>query len=474
MADVEEKDTVIIGAGPGGYVAAIRAAELGQKVTVIEKDDSLGGVCLNVGCVPSKALIQAGHRFQNAQHAETYGITTGDASLDFDKLQEWKDTKVVQRMTNGVKMLFKKHKVEVIRGEAFLDNNNQLRVMDPGPRQFMDNGGGQTIQFKNLIIATGSRPIEINGFKFGGRVIDSTGLLNIKELPKELVIVGGGYIGTELAGAFADLGTHVTILEGTSQIIPNFEKTMVSVVVKHLKKKGIDIVTNAMAKSAKDNGDNVEVTYEVDGKSTTIKADYVMVSVGRKPNTDTFGLEMTDVKLTDRGLVEVDEQGRTSVSNIYAVGDITAGPALAHKAFFEGKTAAGAISGKNTANDYIGVPAVCFTDPEMASVGLTETEAKNQKLDVKVAKFPFAGNARAVSLDSTDGFVKLISDKKTGTVLGGQIIGPSASDLISEISLAVNCQLNEEDIALTIHPHPTLGEPVQEAADILIGYPTNV
>ena len=474
MADVEEKDTVIIGAGPGGYVAAIRAAELGQKVTVIEKDDSLGGVCLNVGCVPSKALIQAGHRFQNAQHAETYGITTGDASLDFDKLQEWKDTKVVQRMTNGVKMLFKKHKIEVIRGEAFLDNNNQLRVMDPGPRQFMSNGVGQTIHFKNLIIATGSRPIEINGFKFGGRVIDSTGLLNIKELPKELVIVGGGYIGTEFAGAFADLGTHVTILEGTSQIIPNFEKTMVSVVVKHLKKKGIDIVTNAMAKSAKDNGDNVEVTYEVDGKSNTIKADYVMVSVGRKPNTDTFGLEMTDVKLTDRGLVEVDEQGRTSVSNIYAVGDITAGPALAHKAFFEGKTAAGAISGKNTANDYIGVPAVCFTDPEMASVGLTETEAKNQKLDVKVAKFPFAGNARAVSLDSTDGFVKLISDKKTGTVLGGQIIGPSASDLISEISLAVNCQLNEEDIALTIHPHPTLGEPVQEAADILIGYPTNV
>ncbi|NUG38555.1 dihydrolipoyl dehydrogenase [Lactobacillus mellis] len=474
MADVEEKDTVIIGAGPGGYVAAIRAAELGQKVTVIEKDDSLGGVCLNVGCVPSKALIQAGHRFQNAQHAETYGITTGDASLDFDKLQEWKDTKVVQRMTNGVKMLFKKHKIEVIRGEAFLDNNNQLRVMDPGPRQFMSNGVGQIIHFKNLIIATGSRPIEINGFKFGGRVIDSTGLLNIKELPKELVIVGGGYIGTELAGAFADLGTHVTILEGTSQIIPNFEKTMVSVVVKHLKKKGIDIVTNAMAKSAKDNGDNVEVTYEVDGKSNTIKADYVMVSVGRKPNTDTFGLEMTDVKLTDRGLVEVDEQGRTSVSNIYAVGDITAGPALAHKAFFEGKTAAGAISGKNTANDYIGVPAVCFTDPEMASVGLTETEAKNQKLDVKVAKFPFAGNARAVSLDSTDGFVKLISDKKTGTVLGGQIIGPSASDLISEISLAVNCQLNEEDIALTIHPHPTLGEPVQEAADILIGYPTNV
>ncbi|MBA1434328.1 dihydrolipoyl dehydrogenase [Bombilactobacillus bombi] len=474
MAEVEEKDTVIIGAGPGGYVAAIRAAELGQKVTVIEKDKNVGGVCLNVGCVPSKALIQAGHRLRHAEHSELYGISTGNISLDFDKLQEWKDTSVIQRMTNGVKMLLKKHKVEVIYGEAFLDNNNQLRVMDPGPRQFMDNGGGHTIKFNNLILATGSRPIEIKGFKFGGRIIDSTGLLNIKELPKDLVIVGGGYIGTELAGAFADLGSHVTILEGSSQIIPNFERSMVSIVEKHLKQKNITIVTNAMAKNAQDNGDSVDVTYEVDGKSYSIKSDYVMVSVGRKPNTDNFGLEMTDVKLTDRGLVETDEQGRTSVKNIFAVGDITAGPALAHKAFFQAKTAAGAIAGKKTANDYLGVPSVCFNDPEMASVGITETEAKEQKLDIKVGKFPFAGNARAVSVDSTDGFVKLISDKKTGTILGGQVVGPNASDLISELSLAVNCQLNEEDIALTIHPHPTLGEPIQEAADILIGYPTHI
>ncbi|ALB28736.1 MULTISPECIES: dihydrolipoyl dehydrogenase [Companilactobacillus] len=472
--NVIEKDTVIIGSGPGGYVAAIRASELGQDVTVIEKSDTVGGVCLNVGCVPSKALITAGHRLQQAKDSSTYGITTSDATIDFTKTQAWKDEKVVARMTNGVQMLLKKHHVELINGEAYLDSDTQLRIMPSGPRQFMDNGGGQTIKFKNLILATGSRPIEIRGFKFDDRVIDSTGGLNLKEVPKEFIIIGGGYVGTELAGAYADLGAHVTILEGSPSIIPNFEKDMVSIVKKNLEKKGVTIITNAMAKKSENKGDSVDVTYEVDGQPTTLSADYCMVTVGRRPNTDNFGLEMTNVKTTDRGLVEVDEQGKTSVDHIYAIGDITPGPALAHKAFFEAKTVAGAISGKHTANDYIGVPAVCFTDPELASVGLTEKDAKDKNIEVKVAKFPFAGNARAVSLDAAEGFVKLVADKETGTLLGGQIVGPGASDLISELSVAVNCQLNAEDIALTIHPHPTLGEPIQEAADILIGYPTHI
>lgn len=472
--NVIEKDTVIIGSGPGGYVAAIRASELGQDVTVIEKSDTVGGVCLNVGCVPSKALITAGHRLQQAKDSSTYGITTSDVTIDFTKTQAWKDEKVVARMTGGVQMLLKKHHVELINGEAYLDSDTQLRVMPSGPRQFMDNGGGQTIKFKNLILATGSRPIEIRGFKFDDRVIDSTGGLNLKEVPKEFIIIGGGYVGTELAGAYADLGSHVTILEGSPSIIPNFEKDMVSIVKKNLEKKGVTIITNAMAKKSENKGDSVDVTYEVDGKPTTLSADYCMVTVGRRPNTDNFGLEMTNVKTTDRGLVEVDEQGKTSVDHIYAIGDITPGPALAHKAFFEAKTVAGAISGKNTANDYIGVPAVCFTDPELASVGLTEQDAKDKNIEVKVAKFPFAGNARAVSLDAAEGFVKLVAQKDTGTLLGGQIVGPGASDLISELSVAVNCQLNAEDIALTIHPHPTLGEPIQEAADILIGYPTHI
>ena len=473
MADVENRETVIIGGGPGGYVAAIRAAELGQQVTLIEKE-YIGGVCLNVGCVPSKALIQAGHRMRHAENSEVYGIKTGNVSLDFTKTQEWKDKKIIDRMTNGVRGLLKKHKVEVIEGEAVLDSNTQLRVMPTGPKQFMTATEGRTIKFKNLILATGSNPIEIKGFKFGGRVLSSTGLLNIKEIPEKLVIVGGGYIGTELAGAFTDLGSKVTILEGTDKIIPNFERDMVNIVEKHLKAKGVQIVTSAMAKNAADNGDSVDVTYEVDGKPTTMNASYVMVAVGRRPNTSDFGLDMTDVELTDRGLVKTDEQGRTSVPNIFAIGDITAGPALAHKAFAQGKVAAGAISGKNTANDYIGIPSVCFNDPEMASVGLTEDEAKEQGKAIKVAKFPFAANARAVSVDSVDGFVKLIADKNTGTVLGGQVVGPNASDLISELSVVVNCQLNQEDVALTIHPHPTLGEPIQEAADMLTGFPTHI
>lgn len=472
--NVIEKDTVIIGSGPGGYVAAIRAAEYGQEVAVIEKSDTVGGVCLNVGCVPSKALIAAGNRLKQDRDSSIYGITTTGAEIDFAKTQTWKKEQVVDRMTNGVKMLLKKHKVELINGEAYLDSNTQLRVMPSGPRQFMDNGGGQTIKFKNLILATGSRPVEIRGFKFGKRVIDSTGGLNLPEIPKEFVVIGGGYVGSELAGAYADLGAHVTILEGTGQIIPNFEKDMVSIVKKNLESKGVTIITNAMAKKADETDNDVTVTYEVDGKENTVKADYCMVTVGRRPNTDNFGLEMTDVKTNDRGLIEVDEQGRTSVPNIYAVGDIVPGPALAHKAFFEAKVAAGAISGKNTANDFIGVPAVCFTDPELASVGLTKEEAKDKGIETNVAKFPFAGNARAVSLDEAEGFVRLVADKKTGTLIGGQIVGPGASELVSELSLAINCQLNAEDVALTIHPHPTLGEPVQEAADILIGYPTHI
>ncbi|GAX01877.1 dihydrolipoyl dehydrogenase [Secundilactobacillus silagei] len=474
MADAKKLDTVIIGGGPGGYVAAIRAAELGQSVTVIEKD-KVGGVCLNVGCVPSKALINAGHRFQDAKDASTFGITTQAPSIDFTKTQEWKQKKVVDRMTSGVKMLLKKHKVDIIEGEAVLDSNTKLRVVSTGPKQFMSADDGLTIEFKNLIIATGSRPVEIPGFKFEGRVVDSTGGLGLPEIPKEFVVIGGGYVGTELATAYANLGAHVTILEGTPSILPNFDKDMVKVVLKQLKKKGVDVITSAMAKKATQDDKSVTVTYAVDGKESTVKADYCMVTVGRKPNTDNVGLEMTDVKVGDHGLVDVDQQGRTSVPNIYAIGDIVAGPALAHKAFFEGKTAAGAISGKNTANDFVGVPAVCFADPELATVGLTPTEAKEKGTEISTAKFPFAGNARAVSLDQPDGFVRLVTTKDDDHILlGAQVVGPGASDLIAELSLALNSGMNAEDIALTIHPHPTLSEPIQEAADVAIGYPTHI
>lgn len=457
-------DTVVIGSGPGGYVAAIRAAEMGQKVTVIEST-FIGGVCLNVGCIPSKALINAGHRYQDALEASTFGINAKGADLDFTKTQEWKQNKVVHTLTSGVSMLFKKHKIDTIMGTAFLKDDHSLRVMQ--------KDSAQTYTFKNLIIATGSRPIEIKGFKFGKRILDSTGGLNLPEVPKEFVVIGGGYIGSELASAYANLGAHVTILEGTSSILPNFEKDMVQLVLNSFKKRGVTVITNAMAKEAEDTGKGVKVTYTADGKEQTIAADYVMVTVGRRPNTDDLGLDIVGVETTDRGLIKVDAQGRTSKPNIYAIGDIVPGAALAHKASYEGKVAAEAISGKASAVDYKAMPAVCFTDPELATTGMTVAEAKDKGIKAKASKFPFAANGRALSLAQTEGFVRLVTNEN-GTVIGGQVAGAGASDLISELTVAVEGGLNVEDLALTIHPHPTLSEVIMDDAEVALGLPINI
>lgn len=457
-------DTVVIGSGPGGYVAAIRAAEMGQKVTVIEST-FIGGVCLNVGCIPSKALINAGHRYQDALEASTFGINAKGADLDFTKTQEWKQNKVVHTLTSGVSMLFKKHKIDTIMGTAFLKDDHSLRVMQ--------KDSAQTYTFKNLIIATGSRPIEIKGFKFGKRILDSTGGLNLPEVPKEFVVIGGGYIGSELASAYANLGAHVTILEGTSSILPNFEKDMVQLVLNSFKKRGVTVITNAMAKEAEDTGKGVKVTYTADGKEQTIAADYVMVTVGRRPNTDDLGLDIVGVETTDRGLIKVDAQGRTNKPNIYAIGDIVPGAALAHKASYEGKVAAEAISGKASAVDYKAMPAVCFTDPELATTGMTVAEAKDKGIKAKASKFPFAANGRALSLAQTEGFVRLVTNEN-GTVIGGQVAGAGASDLISELTVAVEGGLNVEDLALTIHPHPTLSEVIMDDAEVALGLPINI
>lgn len=457
-------DTVVIGSGPGGYVAAIRAAEMGQKVTVIEST-FIGGVCLNVGCIPSKALINAGHRYQDALEASTFGINAKGADLDFTKTQEWKQNKVVHTLTSGVSMLFKKHKIDTIMGTAFLKDDHSLRVMQ--------KDSAQTYTFKNLIIATGSRPIEIKGFKFGKRILDSTGALNLPEVPKEFVVIGGGYIGSELASAYANLGAHVTILEGTSSILPNFEKDMVQLVLNSFKKRGVTVITNAMAKEAEDTGKGVKVTYTADGKEQTIAADYVMVTVGRRPNTDDLGLDIVGVETTDRGLIKVDAQGRTNKPNIYAIGDIVPGAALAHKASYEGKVAAEAISGKASAVDYKAMPAVCFTDPELATTGMTVAEAKDKGIKAKASKFPFAANGRALSLAQTEGFVRLVTNEN-GTVIGGQVAGAGASDLISELTVAVEGGLNVEDLALTIHPHPTLSEVIMDDAEVALGLPINI
>lgn len=460
-----ELDTVVIGAGPGGYVAAIRAAQMGQKVAIVEKE-YIGGVCLNVGCIPSKALISAGHRYQDALDSTLFGVTTENVTLDFAKTQEWKQNEVVAKLTNGVEMLLKKNKVEIIRGEAYFNDANTMRVMT--------ETSAQTYTFNNAIVATGSRPIEIKGFKFGERVLDSTGALNLQEVPESMVIVGGGYIGSELAGAYANLGTKVTILEGLPSILNGFDKDMVKLVEKNFKNQGVEIITDAMAKEAVVNENGVTVKYEAKGKEESLDVDYVLVTVGRRPNTDELGLESAGVKMTERGLVEVDEQGRTSVPNIYAIGDIVPGPALAHKASYEAKIAAEAISGEKVAVDYRAMPAVAFTNPEIASVGLTESEAKEQGLKVKATKFPLGGNGRALSLNATDGFVRLVTTKEDNVIVGAQVAGINASDIIAELGLAVESGMNAEDIALTIHGHPSLGESVMDAAEAALGMPIHM
>ena len=459
-----EIDTLVVGAGPGGYVAAIRAAQTGQKVTVVERG-ALGGVCLNVGCIPSKALISVGHRFEQAKHSDDMGVVAADVKLDWAKAQDFKNG-VVKKLVGGVEGLLKGNKVDIVKGEAYFVDANTVRVIDG------DNA--QTYTFKNAILATGSRPVEIPTFKFTERVINSTGALSLPEVPEKLVVIGGGYIGTELGSAYANLGSQVTIIEGGKDILAGFEKQMTQIVKKGLKKKGVEVVVGASAKGVEENENGVVVTYEVGGEEKTVEANYVLVTVGRRPNTDEMGLEEIGIKFAERGLLEVDKQCRTNIPNIYAIGDIVSGPQLAHKASYEGKVAAEAIAGEPSIVDYLAIPAVCFTDPELATVGYSEEQAKAEGIEVKAAKFPFAANGRALALNATEGFVKLVARKEDGLLIGAQIVGAGASDMIAEMGLAIEAGMTAEDIALTIHAHPTLGEITMEAAEVLLGNPIHI
>lgn len=455
-------DLLIVGAGPGGYVAAIRAAQLGQKVIIADKA-KFGGVCLNVGCIPSKALINSAHHYESMQHAADYGLSADNISVDFGKVQDYK-TSVVNKMTGGVEMLLKANKVEMFSGEVMFINQNEARLFNDmeAPRY----------RFKNCIIATGSRPIELKPFPFGGRILSSTEALSLPELPKSLIVIGGGYIGVELGQMYSKFGTKVTILEGLDTILAGFDKDMSQLVVKKLKKSNVDIVTGAMAKGSEQTDKDVTVTYEVGGEQKSVTADYLLVSVGRRPNTDgELGLDLIDVKVGERGLIEVDDQCRTSVPNIFAIGDIVPGAALAHKASYEAKVAAEVIAGLPSRIDYKCIPAVAFTDPECASVGYTEKEAKEKGHNAKSSKFPFGGNGRAVTLNGADGFLKLVHDVDTGLVLGAHIAGVESSNMIAELGLAIEMGATIEDIALTIHAHPTLGEITMDAAELAMGHP---
>lgn len=451
-----QTDVVVLGAGPAGYVCAIRAADQGKKVVCVEMDN-LGGTCLNWGCIPSKALISAGHFVESTKHAADMGFTVAAPTLDLSKLIAWKDG-IVKKLTGGVGMLFKTRKIEWVKGKGTIKNASTVEVETAD--------GKVTINCTDLVIATGSEPAPIPGFEFGENVWSSTEALSPQTLPKRLFVIGGGVIGMELGMFYAQVGCEVTVVEFMDQILPGTDPEMVKVVARKAKKAGIKIHTKSGAKSWKKTANGVSVTADVQGKEQEFEADVILLTVGRRPMTSDIGLETVGVKTDKRGFIEVDAQCQTRTPHVYAIGDITHGPMLAHKGSAQGLVAAGAITRQpGVAWDHKVVPAVIFTDPEIAWVGMTEAECKEKGLDYKVGRFNFGANGRAMSMHATDGMVKVIADAKDDTVLGVHMVGPSVTDLISEASLAIEGGLSIEDITLTIHPHPTLSEVFMEACE---------
>lgn len=462
-------DIVVIGSGPGGYVAAIRASQLGFKTAIIERE-ALGGVCLNVGCIPSKAMINATHLLHKAQHDfKTMGLNIkGGIDVDMPTLVKWKQS-VCDKMSGGVKQLLKGNTVTIVSGNAEFKNSKEISVKTAE--------GTDTITAKHFIVATGSRPIEIPGFPFDEKdICSSTGALAFNAIPKRVVVIGGGYIGLEISSYLRKLGTEITIIEAQTSLLAGVvDPECAQVVTRKADKAGIKVIYGAKAKGQKKTKDGYEVTAEVNGKEEVFKADKIIVTVGRRPNGDQSNLKAAGITVDERGFVKVDAQRRTNVSNIFAIGDICGQPMLAHKASHEGVMVPEIISGINRVYDAKTVPAVVFTDPEIASAGMTEAEAKAKGYnDLLIAKFPFGANGKAVAMMETDGFVKMIADKKTHVVLGVHIVGPEASNLISEAVLAIEMGARVEDIALSIHPHPTLGETMMEAAEATLGHAIHI
>ena len=451
-------DLVVIGAGPGGYVAAVRAAQLGAKVACVEKQ-YLGGTCLNVGCIPSKALLDSSERFHTARHVlSKHGITAQGVTLDLATMMKRKD-EVVKANTNGVAYLFKKHKIEHVIGTG--------RVTAPGTVQVSANGQNRTLGAKNILIATGSAPVQLPGLPFDGKnVVSSTEALALAAVPKKMVIVGGGYIGVEMGSVWARLGTEVVVLEFLDRALPGMDREMAGLLQRLLEKLGLKFRFNTVAESARAEGGRVKVAWSGDGgkERGVEECDKVMVSVGRRPVTEGLGLPELRVEVDKKGFVKVDEQFRTAVPGVWAIGDVIGGVMLAHKAEEEGIAAAEIMAGRHGHVDYHTIPAVVYTHPELAQVGYTEDDAKAAGHEVKVGKFPFSANGRARAMGETDGQVKVVADAKTDRVLGVHILGAHASDMIHEAVAAMTFHASAEDIARSNHAHPTLCEAIKEAA----------
>jgi dihydrolipoamide dehydrogenase len=455
---------VVVGGGPGGYVAAFDAADKGMEVTLIDKNKNPGGVCLHVGCIPSKALLHVSKLLREAKEAEHWGVTFGEPKIDLDKLREYKN-KVVDKLTGGTGQLSKMRKINYIQGTASFLNSNTLHV---------DKADGSTeeVSFENAIIATGSIPTQIPGLPYeSGKVWNSTSALELESIPEKLLVIGGGYIGLELGSVYASLGSEVSVVEMMPGLLPGADRDMVRVLQKSLDSSMKEIMLETKVTKVEESGDGLKVTFEDNnGESRTEEYDRVLVSVGRRPITEGLGLENTKVQTTDRGFINIDDKCQTNDPRIYAIGDIVGGAMLAHKASAEGKVAVDAILGKKVAFEPNAIPAVVFTDPELAWTGINETEAKEKGIKINVARLPWSASSRATTIDRNDGLTKIISDPETGRVLGMGVVGAGAGELIAEGTLAVEMAALAEDIAMTIHPHPTLSETVMEAGELIGGH----
>ena len=454
----EKFDAVIIGGGPGGYVCAIRLSQLGFKTACVETRDTLGGTCLNIGCIPSKSLLNLSENYHKAKSFEKIGIEIGDLKLNLEKMMENKD-KAVSNLTKGIEFLFKKNKVSYFKGTGSFKTKNQILVTDKNNNQTI-------IDTRYTIISTGSEPTSIPGVKFDEKIIiSSTGALQIPKVPKKMVIVGGGYIGLEMGSVWSRLGSKVQVIEFLDHITPGMDREISNEFMKILVKQGVSfkLKTKVEKITKLSHGASIEVSGP-DGKKDKIEADIVLISVGRKPYTRNLNLDKIGVELDKSGKVKVDKKFQTNIEGVYAVGDVIDGPMLAHKAEEEGIAVAELISGQSGHVNYDVIPSVIYTSPEVAAVGKTEEQLKNDKIIYKLGKFPFMANSRAKAINEPEGFVKILADVKTDRVLGVHIIGPHAGEMIAEMSVAMEFGASSEDIARTCHAHPTFSEAIKEAA----------
>jgi dihydrolipoamide dehydrogenase len=470
MSETSSPHIAVVGGGPGGYAAAFLAADLGMHVTLIDPEINPGGVCLYRGCIPSKALLHVAKLIEESQQAKNWGVEFAEPKIDLPRLRSWKES-VIKKLTGGLGQISKLRHVEYIQGQAAFENSTALRVGKA------DSTSG-TLTFDRIIIATGSRPAVIPALKLDSpRMMDSTGALNLEDVPGTLLVVGGGYIGLELGSVYAALGTRVTIVEMLSGLLPGADRDLVLPLHKRLEKMFETILLSTTVSSLKEDGAGIRAQFEGAGLKEDQRDrvfDRVLVSVGRKPNSEISGLEKTQVKVGPRGFIEVNKQLQTADPSIYAIGDVVGEPMLAHKASHEGRTAVEAIAGHKVAFEPHAIPAVVFTDPEVAWCGLTETQAQTEQREIKVAKFPWGASGRAATLDRPEGMTKLIIDPKTERVLGVGIVGAGAGELIAEGVLAVEMAALASDVAMTIHPHPTLSETIMESAEVFFGTSTDV